>query len=206
MKRLIFIFIGFMFIFSSCVKKADRESSSSDKPSNACGDDVDNTIHISATKAYNDEDYYKALYLYKKSCAINYTPSCNYLAYFHYSGKIVEKDIKKAFNIYFQSCQSGDSIGCFNTANMLRAGEGMEKKDEELAVSFYKNNCQNDHYKSCFNLGVMYHKGKGVEKDIEKSKSYFQKACGGGVGLACKNFYLIESKNVKYLPNLRKED
>jgi len=201
MKHSILIFFISLVILGGCIKKVDRDKPK-DKPSNSCEEKIDNTIHISATKAYNDGDYYKALYLYKKSCEIKYIPSCNYLAYFHYSGKVVEKDLKKAFNIYFQSCKSGDSVGCFNTANMLRAGEGLEKKNEELAVTLYKSNCKNDHYKSCFNLGVMYHKGKGVEKDIKKSKLYFQKACGGGIGLACKNFYLIENKNIKYLPNL----
>ena len=202
MKHSILIFfISFLVILGGCVKKVDRDKSS-EKPSNACEDKIDNSIHIAATKAYNDGDYYKALYLYKKSCETNYTPSCNYLAYFHYSGKVVEKNLKKALDIYFQSCRDGDSVGCFNFANMLKAGEGLEKRDEELAVTLYKSNCKNHHYKSCFNLGVMYHKGRGVKKDIKRAKLYFQKACGGGVGLGCKNYYLIESKNVKYLPNI----
>ncbi|SHO81039.1 hypothetical protein MNB_SV-15-196 [hydrothermal vent metagenome] len=207
MKKKILLFIGFILIFNSCIKKVDRNKKKESTPppaTNVCSDtnNIDNSIHISAIKAYNSGDYYKALYLFEKSCAINYTKSCNLLAYFSYSGKIIEENKSKAFDIYFKSCQNKDIIGCFNIANMLRAGEGTEEKNEKLASSLYKSNCRKKHYKSCFNLAVMYYKGKGVKKNIEKAKKLFQKSCGGGIDVGCKNFYLVENKNIKYLPNV----
>ena len=41
--------------------------------------------------------------------------------------------------------------------------------------------------RGCYNLGVMYENGRGVTKSKTEARQYYQKACNGGYGNACRH-------------------
>lgn len=54
-------------------------------------------------------------------------------------------------------------------------------------VAFFLEECeQNNVPLACYMLGVRYLKGDGVPQDQNKGRRLIQKACNGGVPVACK--------------------
>ena len=80
------------------------------------------------------------------------------LGYMYYSAKDVEKESRKAIEMYTKAAEQG------HAGALLKLGELANKGDTE----------------ACFNLGHMYETGRGVEKDKKKAvASYFEAAKQG---------------------------
>jgi TPR repeat protein len=49
--------------------------------------------------------------------------------------------------------------------------------------------CDLDYLDGCFMADMRYEHGdEGVAKDVEKARSFYKKACDGGLRLACSSF------------------
>jgi|GEM_PF-1218993 len=194
MRFFLILFLS-LFLFSSCVKRADRVNGSTSSK------DVEfmEGIYTKAQQAFDEGNYLRAFYLHEKNCGMGYSKSCNRIAYQHYTGKLIVEDHQKAFEFYQQSCKMNNNYGCFNLANMLRLGQGTKTREPEIAFTHYKNNCTDQCYRSCFNLGVMYFLGHGTKKDKKRAKKFFKKACNNGLQVGCDNLEEIKNNKIKYI-------
>ena len=126
----------------------------------------------------------------------------------------VRAKFKYAINDYSVKCHQKEAFYCNQVANMLFAGDTVEK-DKSHAKYFYQKGCKYGSGDACFTLGRFYHQGKSklrlyeksckmkyyqgcvqlghmyaygkseVVKNRVKAKKYFQKACNKKVKVGC---------------------
>ncbi|ADU84363.1 hypothetical protein HPSA_01710 [Helicobacter pylori SouthAfrica7] len=73
-----------------------------------------------------------------KACELNSGSGCEILASFYDDGKIVKKDLKKAFALYDKACKLNDEEGCFRLGYKQYAGEGVVKNIKQAVKTFEK--------------------------------------------------------------------
>ena len=96
--------------------------------------------------------------------------------YFHaiaLTGHGVEKDHKKARELYQQAADRGEALAQYNLGFMYHNGEGGEK-DIEKAVFFYQKAGDQGYSIALAALSEMYMQGIGVKKDLKKARKLEQ--------------------------------
>ena len=122
-----------------------------------------------------------------------------------YDGVEIEKDWKKALQLYQMSCDKRNRAGCATLANMYRNGEGTEKDAEKSTAlllqacddatpqgceSLIRDRtpitlqdtlrdalCNRGHVQSCTKLAYSYENGGQTGKDWVKALHYYEKIC-----------------------------
>ena len=101
------------------------------------------------------------------------------LGYAYYEGKRIEKNLKKAFDLWHILAKQGNINAQFNLGVMYEKGEGIEQ-DYKKAFHWYSKAAEQGFVIAQFNLGNMYRKGEGVEKNLKEAFSWLHKAAEKG--------------------------
>lgn len=96
-------------------------------------------------------------------------------AYCYYYGDKVDKDFKKAFDLWKDLADKGNKSAQKNIGEMYFDGEGVGK-DYDKAKEYFTQSAQQGSSVGQYNLGYMYYHGYGVQKNFEKARDFFEKA------------------------------
>ena len=125
-------------------------------------------------------DYDKAVYYYKLGVEAGSSTAYGYLAYSYYKGYGIEKDYKKAFNLYYRAAQEPKRAYAQRmVAKMYEEGIGTGK-DLPAAFSWYKKAADHKDIFASYKTGYMLANGIGTARDLSKSVTYFRFAADGG--------------------------
>lgn len=97
------------------------------------------------------------------------------LGYCYYSGKGVDQDYEKSYNLFLEVLDSGDYSVLSNIGYMLEYGLGVEANINK-AIDYYKRGSLNDDNKCLYYLGMCYLLGKGVKKDEKIAINYLKQS------------------------------
>jgi TPR repeat protein len=88
----------------------------------------------------------------KKSCkqGNNYR-SCYTLGTMYQRGQSVEKNGKKAVNLYYQACNNGVEVACLSLGAMYQAGHGVVR-DHQKITALYRQVCGKGFFLACAGL------------------------------------------------------
>ncbi|RHZ85380.1 hypothetical protein Glove_66g47 [Diversispora epigaea] len=115
----------------------------------------------------------------KKLYDINKEMGAISLANMYSDGLGVEKDTKKAFQIYYKFAAKGSLIALGAIAYCYDEGHGVEK-NEEKAFELYLKSAKKGSIGSQYNVGLCYMRGTGTVKDKAKGFQWILKsACAG---------------------------
>jgi TPR repeat protein len=116
-----------------------------------------NTVGVMFEFAADGADHARAATYYRASCAGNYAPGCNNLAWLYMLGRGVPKDpplsialFTKAYDGYRVACSDGDLEACVVAAVMIR--EGRVEAEEREAVALLEHACSLGDPKGCAEL------------------------------------------------------
>ncbi|KAH3764274.1 sel1 repeat family protein [Pelomyxa schiedti] len=96
----------------------------------------------------------------------------------------VEKDNRKAVELYQRAADAGDTTAMYNLAVCYDNGDGVEK-DTQKAVTLYQRAADAGNTSAMCNLGVGYENGYG--KDIKKTVTLYKRAADAGHATAMYN-------------------
>ena len=91
------------------------------------------------------------------------------LAYAYHTGHGVEKDHKKARELYKQAADRGEMLAQYNLGFMYHNGEGGQQNIEK-AIYYYQKAADQDYYIALVKLSTIYSQGEEVEKNLVKAK------------------------------------
>ncbi len=126
----------------------------------------------------NAERGSEAVAAVERSCELRSGAGCAHLAFLYATGKIAERDDKRAAVLYEKSCDFGDAQGCYNAGLMADEGRGVPK-DAARAAAKYDEGCDLGSSTACTNLGFLYENGRGVHKDAARAVTLYQRGCDG---------------------------
>ncbi len=108
--------------------------------------------------------------------ALSGDPAAQYcLAIRRMLGRGLEKDVKKARQLYESSAQQGYASGQHGIGAMHYLGYAV-KRNLELARLWFEKAAEQDHAEALFRLGLMYESGQGVDKNLYRSFNYYSRA------------------------------
>ncbi|MBS1121838.1 MAG: Sel1 domain repeat-containing protein [Deltaproteobacteria bacterium] len=132
-------------------------------------------------------DYPKAKALLERACAADVAVGCGGLGSLYGA---VEKDFARARPMFEKGCSRGDPLSCESLGG-IEAGADGHKVDDHLAASrranvYYRRACELGSGPGCAFAAVMI-ADKTVEGQMSESLDLYMKACGRGVGMACRH-------------------
>jgi TPR repeat protein len=109
------------------------------------------------------------------------------LGYFIHFGIETNKDLTKAFNLFFNASEKNHIFAQFFVGNCCQYGNGTIK-DEKLAFEYYEKSANNNYFTpGQLDCGYCYENGIGVEKDLKKAFYWYEKAANNGNIMAMHN-------------------
>jgi uncharacterized protein len=94
----------------------------------------------------------EAVLHFELGCDHGHQSSCQKMADFYYAGKVIEKDVPRALNLYKQSCTVSDSkvalLGCKKAGDIL-LNESGDKPNYGEAFRMYDRACKADVQEAC---------------------------------------------------------
>ncbi|RHZ66076.1 hypothetical protein Glove_309g46 [Diversispora epigaea] len=114
-----------------------------------------------------------------KLYVINKEIGTMYLANMYTEGTGVEKDMKKAYQIFSKLADAGSILTLIEIADCYRNGFGVEK-NEEKAFELYLKSAENGILTAQNRVGWCYMEGIGTPKDASKGYLWFMKAALAG--------------------------
>lgn len=90
----------------------------------------------------------------------------------YFVGKVIERDLEKAFFSYKEAAEKGHGDALNNYADMYLRGEYVEK-DEKRALELFKKAADKGVPEAMYTLGYMYEKAVGTKLDMKESKRWF---------------------------------
>lgn len=135
---------------------------------------------------------------YEWACNNKHAWACSTLALHVQDGRGAPYDPEVALSLHEKACDMGAGIGCYNAANMVALGLGVDIQEDrsqkllERAHTAYTRQCDAGELVWCMNLGLMYELGQGLDApNRETAASLYRKACDGGILDACVNQSLL---------------
>nr|MDQ2970484.1 PDZ domain-containing protein [Acidobacteriota bacterium] len=121
-----------------------------------------------------------AVTMLERSCGLGNGAGCAHLAFLFATGsrKLVEKDDRRATQLYIQACDFGDARGCYNVGLMAEQGRG-GARDISRAAAHYGQACEMGSSTGCTNLGFLYEHGRGIKKDPARAVALYRRGCDG---------------------------
>ena len=105
--------------------------------------------------------------------------SCATLGFFHYVGRVVDKDFAQAASLWDRGCELGNDIACQNLGVAYAFGHGVAR-DLREAINLLRETCGRTPG-ACRQLGVLLSRPEHVgHPDHHAARSYFQRACDAG--------------------------
>lgn len=80
-------------------------------------------------------------------------------------GRGVEKDLPKAYGLWFRAAEKHLGTAMFNIAVLYATGQGGLPKDQSQAAIWYKKAAEHRHDQAMITLSSIYATGQGLEKD-----------------------------------------
>ena len=125
-----------------------------------------------------------AVKLFQQACPA-FPLACTDLAVLHYRGEIIQKNPKREFELYEQSCARGVERSCQNLAIVLFDGEEGVPSDKTRALKTLVANCDREVGESCFDAGMIFATGDGVSKSRDRALEHFTRGCVSGNKPSC---------------------
>lgn len=94
-------------------------------------------------------------------------------------GKGVDKDIKKAVELFNKAIAKGNTDAMRRLGNLYREGDGVPL-DYSKAMEWYQKAADKGDSEAMYNLGVMYANGDGVSQNYAEALKWYQKAADKG--------------------------
>ena len=95
------------------------------------------------------------------------------------NGYGVEKNLRKATNLYRKAAEQGDATAQYNLGLCYANGDGVEKNLPE-AAKWWRKAAEQGNAKAQFDLGLLYYWGCGVEQNLTEAANWFRKAAEQG--------------------------
>ncbi|RHZ79873.1 hypothetical protein Glove_140g82 [Diversispora epigaea] len=124
------------------------------------------------TSSSNSSSLMKLYNINKENCTMS-------LAYMYLNGLGVEKDEKKAFQIYSKVADEGSFIAVNTVAYCYEFGLGVEK-NEEKAFEKYLKSAERGNIVAHSNVSGCYYNGIGITEDLTKSFKWDKKSALAG--------------------------
>lgn len=99
-------------------------------------------------------------------------------------GQGVDKDEKRAAELYSDACGAGLAQGCYRLGQAYAHGRGVPA-DRAKAATLLRGACEDDVPWACYRLGQAVRRGRGVPRDDVQAIRLLRAACEGGVGKGC---------------------
>ncbi len=80
-------------------------------------------------------------------------------------GHGVEKDLKKAYELFSEAAKNGRADAMYKLGLMYEHGQGVEQNSKK-AIRYYKKSAQKGYPLAQYRFGLMYEKGFGVKQNI----------------------------------------
>ncbi|MDE7414081.1 MAG: sel1 repeat family protein [Muribaculaceae bacterium] len=144
------------------------------QPTNDASRETTETLE-KAKKAYNEQEYDKAFWLFMK---VNMNPEAqNYLGQMYFYGYAVAQDRAKAFELYSKSADQGFAAAQSNLAGMYLYGERkVVKANVKKALELYHKAAEQDDLYAQYTLGWMYSTGTNVKKNVDEGVKWYRRA------------------------------
>lgn len=133
---------------------------------------------LEAAKLGNEEAELRLAKLFINSNSEINTLSNNHefllsLGHVYYIGTVGQQDYAKAFELYKQAAELGNSTAEFCIGVMYMEGQGVSQ-DYVQAFQWFKKSAEHGNLNAKFNLGGMYLEGKGVTQNNKLAVNYFK--------------------------------
>lgn len=103
----------------------------------------------------------------------------------------IKGENEKAFALYSQAAEQGDSMAMMRVALSYTTGVGVGQ-DVDKAYIWYRKAAEAGNAEAQYHLGLGYARGFGVEKDIGKARVWLEKASNNGYPLAAATLKTLE--------------
>lgn len=132
-----------------------------------------------AVKAYNADEYTKAIALFKPLAESGNDNAQWYMGEVYNNGLGVEESSKQAFYWYSLSANNGEALAQKNLAYLYYHGEGTPQ-DYKSAVKWFKKAADQGNATAMYALGYCYEKGQGTKTSAKKAAKWYQLAVDDG--------------------------
>lgn len=109
------------------------------------------------------------------------------------NGYGVERDDRRALELFMVACADGSAEGCSNQGAMLEQGRGAPM-DLAQALALYRQACEGGSAIGCSNLGALYLEMAGSGADLTYLRELFDWACQKGSAAGCENRAALERR------------
>ena len=141
----------------------------------ACqADDAPGCLYLGALYAQNN-NWEKAISLYRKACTLHEPESCNLLFSIYKTGSNVKQDLTQALNYAHQACELGYAQACTNEGVLYLKGECI-MRDSTKALALFEKACELVNVEGCFNAAYVYEQDS-AQTNSAKASEYYDKAC-----------------------------
>lgn len=152
--------------------------------------------HLSGAGVKRD-DQLAAAYLIK-ACEIGEPGGCSDLGVLTIIGRGVAQDDTVGGALTRRACDAGFALACSNLGTLTIEGVNRldHRPDEEgeggvKLLRFFETACEAGALEGCLNLATARERGQLVGKDLPGAAAALQRACSGGLPLACYRLALL---------------
>lgn len=146
-----------------------------------------------AEQAEENEDYTKALYLYRKGAALGDSEAMMAIANMYNDGKGIEQDNNQAL-MWLKKAVDKNNIRAILTLAFIYL-DGAEdlciEKNISQAISLLKKAAKLGSTEAMNNIGFMYYNGEGVNQDKQEAKKWYEESANKGDTTAMCNLAYI---------------
>ena len=154
----------------------------------------------------DQDDRLAAAYLLK-ACEIGEPASCSDLAVLTLLGRGVAQDDASGGALTRRACSAGYALACSNLGTLTTEGVKRQalRPDQEAeggrqVLRSFEVACDAGAMEGCLNLGTARERGALAPRDPSGAAAVFQRACSGGLVIACHRLALLARDDPKAAP------
>lgn len=136
-------------------------------------------FHYIGCLYFDEKKYSEAVKFFEKGASLGDESSAMFMAECYKTGKGVEMNLEKAFELYKFSAEKGELHSQLNLAICYYNGSGTQR-DPVLAFEWHKKAAEKGCQTSQYNLGLHYQVGYGINQDLRLSFHWFTKSSEQG--------------------------
>ncbi|MEZ5329319.1 MAG: tetratricopeptide repeat protein [Verrucomicrobiales bacterium] len=129
--------------------------------------------------AYNKGDYATAKKEFSAAADAKDPTGMHLLGSLYYQGHGVEKDIKRAVELFAAAAELGWRPSQTNLGLIYQSGDGV-KRDIRKAIEYYMAAGKQGDLQATYQLGQIFRKGDGVDQDYARALDYYRLAVQQG--------------------------
>lgn len=182
------IIIGASLTVSAYGSTPDSDASQTSLPSvtapvGVTHDPASEEIYLQGYEAYQEQDFDKAVTLFKEAADMGNGRAQFYLGYCYFSESGVPRDYEESARLFSLSAEQGYAAAQYNLGNLYYNGLGVEE-DREKAVELFRKAAEQGYADAQNNLGYCYDHGTGVAPDKATAIKWYKAAAAQGHRLA----------------------